>query len=248
MNTGLSTSNINYLAVSGEYIFASTSTGVFYSTNNGNSWITMNSGFPSSALIQGTLALNENYIYAGTQYYGVWKRLISDKYINVDPSSLSIDESENSTAVFNINTNTTWNISNSEPWLTATPNSGLYNGSILLTAQSNTITETRIAYVTVSGTNAMPKIVTVTQSGVPTKVYKTENSTIRFYPNPVKNTLFYSGVGANTRISIYDILGNLIKCNPIAENRIDVSSLKYGIYTIKFETENGIVIGRFVKQ
>jgi hypothetical protein len=248
MNTGFSSLNINYLAVNGEYIFASTSAGVFYSTNNGLSWSAMNSGFPTIALSQASFGMNDSYIYAGTQSFGVWKRLISDKYINVTPASLSIDEFENSTAVFNINANTSWILSSSESWLTGSPNSGSDNGSILLTAQANSITASRIAYVTVSGTDAMPKIVTVTQNGVPTSVGKTENSAIKIYPNPVKNILYYSGVVGNTRISIYDIMGNLIKCNRIADNQIDVSDLKYGIYTIKFETEEGIVIDRFVKQ
>ena len=224
---------------------------VVYSSpaNNGNSWTEMNSGLSGYNLNLNTIAPGESCIFAGTQYNGVWKRLLTDKYLNVSSNSLSVEAAGNSTASFNITSNTDWTISSSETWLTPGPDAGSLDGTIILTAQANTITATRTAIVTVSGIDVLSKMITVTQQGVPTAVEEPENAIgIKIFPNPVNNTLLLNGITQETKVSIYDFMGNLILFNQPIGNQIDVSNLKNGIYTIKFENKTGIVIRRFIKQ
>ncbi|MDP1728396.1 MAG: T9SS type A sorting domain-containing protein [Bacteroidota bacterium] len=65
-------SNITNLISIGNRLFASTTNGtVFYSDNKGNSWTKSGSGLPGSAI--NTLYANNNIIYAGTSIHGIYK-------------------------------------------------------------------------------------------------------------------------------------------------------------------------------
>ncbi len=70
------------LAASGSNIFAGTNErGVYLTTNNGSTWTAVNSGltvYPGCLIT--SLAVNDSYIYAGTQSNenGVWRRSLSE--------------------------------------------------------------------------------------------------------------------------------------------------------------------------
>ncbi|MEI6820761.1 MAG: T9SS type A sorting domain-containing protein [Bacteroidota bacterium] len=75
----------NYLSIisSGNSIFAGSSGslepsvfGVYLSTNNGSSWNAVNTGLLDTNVW--TLAVDNNYIYAGTYSHGVWRRPLSE--------------------------------------------------------------------------------------------------------------------------------------------------------------------------
>jgi hypothetical protein len=53
---------------------------------------------------------------------------------------------------------------------------------------------------------------------------------LKIYPNPVKNTLFFSS--ELHKIEIYSIDGKLLKRNPIG-NHIDIPELSKGVYILK---------------
>ena len=87
--------------------------------------------------------------------------------ITVTPASVSIiGSASGSSGTFNISSNTSWSITDDGSWLTVSPISGSYNGTITVTASSaNTGTSPRSATVTVAGTGVTSKTITVTQEG-----------------------------------------------------------------------------------
>lgn len=81
-------------------------------------------------------------------------------YVNVSANTLGIGATENSTATFNISSNTSWTVSSNQTWITAAPTSGSNNSTVTLTAQANPSTSnSRSAIISVSGGNT----ITVTQ-------------------------------------------------------------------------------------
>lgn len=85
--------------------------------------------------------------------------------LSVSPSAVNLAAAANSTATFNIVSNTSWTVTGNQPWLTANPTSGSNNAAITLTAQQNTGTSARAASITVSGTGVASQTVTATQAG-----------------------------------------------------------------------------------
>ena len=83
------------LAVSGTNLFAGTwGGGVFLSTNNGTNWLNKNQGFNYVQSVYALLIAND-YIFAGTGGYSVWRRLYSEaigiqNISTVIPSSFSL--------------------------------------------------------------------------------------------------------------------------------------------------------------
>ena len=86
--------------------------------------------------------------------------------VSLSPTSLSLAADANSTGSFDVNSNTNWTVSSNQTWLTDSPTSGLNIGTVTVTAQENASTSPRTATVTVSGTNAASKTVTVTQAPI----------------------------------------------------------------------------------
>lgn len=84
-------------------------------------------------------------------------------YLNVTPANQNVGSAPGNTN-FTVSSNTAWNANSNQTWCTVTP-SGNGNGIITATFTENTSTVSRIATINVSGTNASPVSVTVTQEG-----------------------------------------------------------------------------------
>lgn len=72
----------------------------------------------------------------------------------------------------------------------------------------------------------------------------TANNAISVYPNPAVESLYIDGVTENSEYVIYDISGKAIDEGTLLINKVDVSSLKTGMYFI--ETESGKT--KFIKK
>jgi len=83
--------------------------------------------------------------------------------LSVSASELTVAASENSEAVFDIVSNTYWQVSGSGYWLHADPKSGMNNKTITLTADVNHTDAPRAATITVTAEGLAPQLVTVTQ-------------------------------------------------------------------------------------
>lgn len=74
-------------------------------------------------------------------------------------------------------------------------------------------------------------------------------SSIKFYPNPVKNSLNYTGREKIGEVSIYDASGKKIKTQKTdsESGNIDVSDLHNGMYIITGKTNGGTDSFKIIK-
>ncbi|WP_370228172.1 endonuclease [Mesoflavibacter sp.] len=77
-----------------------------------------------------------------------------------------------------------------------------------------------------------------------------EKSTFKIYPNPIKGNTLNADVKSTTSYQIYDILGKKILSGTVTTNnkKINVSSLKKGIYILKLETSNGSITKKLIRE
>jgi hypothetical protein len=70
--------------------------------------------------------------------------------------------------------------------------------------------------------------------------------------NVLKSNIVYDNLFFNvsiSQVSVFDIMGKLVKMAAVSENKLNVSDLMNGIYILTAHTANGqIVAGQFVKQ
>jgi len=72
--------------------------------------------------------------------------------------------------------------------------------------------------------------------------------TLRLYPNPVQNVLYVDGQAA--QMSIYSIAGQLLRSYEIVDGKVDLSSLRQGMYLASLRDAAGatIAVERLIKQ
>jgi len=88
--------------------------------------------------------------------------------IHLSAKELTISAEANSTALFDINSNTAWNISGDENWLTEDEDAGINNKTITLTATANPRVQKRTVTLNVSSPGLPTETIKVTQAeGVP---------------------------------------------------------------------------------
>lgn len=116
VQTSLNNKWIRSFAVNQGTVFAGTDSGVFLTKNNGSNWFKKNQGFPFVPSIYSLLFTN-NYIFAGTNGYSIWRRLYSE-IISINfvsskvPSSYSLEQ--NFPNPFNPTTNIKFQIPKNE--------------------------------------------------------------------------------------------------------------------------------------
>ncbi|WET02448.1 RICIN domain-containing protein [Flavobacterium sp. YJ01] len=71
---------------------------------------------------------------------------------------------------------------------------------------------------------------------------------ISIYPNPVKNTLFFSSDIKDIQVSIFNQTGSLVIQKALKENSLDVSNLTTGVYLIVFEKDGTKITKQFIKK
>jgi len=69
---------------------------------------------------------------------------------------------------------------------------------------------------------------------------------IKFYPNPVKNTLFIDGAKSEVLLTVYDVFGKVV-LSEFGRFQIDVSSLVKGVYFVKVTQNNQSYTRKFIK-
>lgn len=74
------------------------------------------------------------------------------------------------------------------------------------------------------------------------------NSDVRIYPNPVSDFLSIETEKINpVSIEVYDVCGNKIM-DVISSNKIDVSMLKSGIYFLRINGLENLIVSKFIKE
>lgn len=73
---------------------------------------------------------------------------------------------------------------------------------------------------------------------------------ISIYPNPATDFIQFSGLNGTTKIEIHNLSGKLLGFNSYysTSHRIDISTLPKGIYLLKVHNQNGVEVGKFIKE
>ncbi len=79
-----------------------------------------------------------------------------------------------------------------------------------------------------------------------------ENSkieTVELFPNPVQNELFIRSKSTNLeRLDIIDVNGKIVSTLHHIQNKVTISHLKAGFYLFKFQTNQGVLLKKVIKQ
>ena len=67
-----------------------------------------------------------------------------------------------------------------------------------------------------------------------------------FYPNPVKDNIYFNTTSGI--LSIYDISGKQVFSQQFTSGQTDLSFLKQGIYIIKIQSGNEFQVSRLIKR
>ena len=71
---------------------------------------------------------------------------------------------------------------------------------------------------------------------------------ISIYPNPVKSQIYLNTDENIESVSIINTFGQTVNSNLIDYATVDTSNLSNGIYFLKIDTDNGMVIKKFIKE
>jgi hypothetical protein len=171
-------------------------------------------------------------------------------YLAISSNSEKILPTANSTKALNITSNSNWTATSNQTWLTLSSASGSKNATITLTAQANPTTATRTATITVSVTGVTAQSITITQDAGTTGIKEMSNNSVTLFPNPVTNELTIDNLNINSTISIFDLIGNLLFNKTVKSTieKIDVSNLPNGVYSIKLIDKKIIKTSKLIKQ
>ncbi len=75
-----------------------------------------------------------------------------------------------------------------------------------------------------------------------------DETNFNIYPNPVNSQFSFSNSTSVEKISITDVNGRLVEIKNHNLNSIDVSDLESGVYFVEINTNDGVVVKRFVKE
>ena len=76
-----------------------------------------------------------------------------------------------------------------------------------------------------------------------------EDNSVKVYPNPANNVLYVSGSSEVRNVEVCDLAGRkAIGVNEMAGDKIDVSSLKKGVYLVKVTTDSGTKVMKVIKK
>ena len=124
-----------------------------------------------------------------------------------------------------------------------------FNGPVILHSNAASMNHVLVAGGLSGNVSNAVHIYTFPVSGI-----NESNSTGRFkyYPNPVTDMLNVTVVQsiANTVLRLYNVNGELLSEQKVTNNttQIDVSKLEAGLYIIKLQSNEGVEIGKLIKQ
>ena len=77
-----------------------------------------------------------------------------------------------------------------------------------------------------------------------------DSNNYSLYPNPAKDIITLKSNSTISRVTIVSISGAVVKTNvdECNEAHINISDIKPGIYILRAQTKNGLIIKRFIKQ
>ncbi|MFA5972230.1 MAG: pectinesterase family protein [Lentimicrobiaceae bacterium] len=172
---------------------------------------------------------------------------VEEDIFSVSTNTLTIAPQDNSTKTFDITSNVSWKVASDQDWLSVSSDYGVDNSTITLTAAENTTLVERTANITVSGNGVASQTITVTQEAGTTGINEKTDKPFKVFPNPTTSIMTINNFNKGAIISIYDVNGILL-INETAKEKIDVSSLAKGVYSLKIADSKSIKMIKFIKQ
>jgi streptogramin lyase len=219
---------------------------------DGNNW----SAFTLENGLSGDLVHNIAIDKQGNKWFrtdGGVSKMEEDPYITISTSLLNIPDSSNSTATFNIISNTSWNIVSNQSWLTLNKASGSNFGRVTVTASANQDNKERTATLTISGDGVTSKTILVIQAKYVTGIENISDFNIQLYPLPVKDKLIisFSQPFSQASVVIYSLDGIQIYSSKIAQSitEVNMSGFVSGFYLVRIDLmDKGILTKKIIRQ
>jgi hypothetical protein len=167
----------------------------------------------------------------------------------VSPQNITILASSEASGNLNIRSNTNWQVTGFDQWLSISSLSGIGNDVVtVISHTSNPSTLPRVSNVTFSATDANPITIAVTQQGdTSTGLKETEEDKLNVYPNPSNGsvTIEYFNTEYLT-VQILNSKGIVISkfrtSGPIYQ--LDLSRYGKGLYILEFTNNKGETMRR----
>jgi hypothetical protein len=246
----------NALAVArsnSNFVYASTGGNIFKSTDGGNSWVSVTMGIPTGSSQITYIAVkptDEQTVYVSLSGYAStakvykttnggasWTNITATGLPNVPANCIEVENN----AVFGVYLGTDLGVYYTNDTLTAwVPyNSGLPN--VIIDELEINYISGKIRAGTYGRGLWESDLYTIT--GVKEKI--NENS-FSLYPNPAKNELYIQGITGDLEVT--NEIGQVVLRSTLASesNRIDVSSLKAGVYFATIRTADKTSRQKFV--
>ena len=235
----------------GNTLFVGTFNGIYRSTDNGDSWTAVNTGvdmvFPKIYI----MSANENKIYAGSWGGGVYVSSNNgDSWTAINNGLEATNKKINALTVSGTHV------------FAGTGNNGLYTITTDGTSWKN-ITSNMPSYLVNSIAVIGTDIFTGVGGNSNTYLWKrpiseitgvkniSSDNAFSVYPNPVKDKLTIRS-SSSANILNYEVLSldgkSILKTGIGEKANIDVSDLQRGIYMLKVNLKDGIMVSKFIKE
>jgi hypothetical protein len=168
----------------------------------------------------------------------------------VAPSLIIIDPHEGSSATMLMAAKLPWKVQKSDSWFTITPQSGIGYDTIVFTAKANLSEFDKPGIATFTSTDSNSLSVNVIQlAGNGNINNQIINQELVLFPNPITDYFQLRGIQGKTVIAINDLNGRVIlRKNIDHDETIPVNGLKKGIYFIRINNHEGIIVKKLIKE
>lgn len=169
---------------------------------------------------------------------------------NPEPASLLIGSPDGSMITYSIFSTFAWTATSDQEWLTVSSASGTGCATLTFTAGANPTTSPRTAIVTItfSGSRNAVQTITIVQDAGTVGIIALQGEESLIYPNPANDMLFFNSALKNAEVFIYDLNGILLLKEQMVGSKMNISSLRNGVYTLKVVGNSGVINKKFVKQ
>lgn len=178
-------------------------------------------------------------------------------FLLVNPQNHDVGEQAGN-VTFDLNANVAWTVNVDVPWVSVNPNFGSGNFTLTASYQANPNPVIRVATITITSGLTGPVTVTITQSASTATSELEAAYKFALFPNPAKEALNLSMDLPNAdlvRLEILTLDGKriaLLSDDVLPSGKqnfnYDVSTLAGGVYLVKMQVEEGMIVRRFVVQ
>jgi ligand-binding sensor domain-containing protein len=220
----------------------------------GNVYVGYTYDEPLSALSTGidgnvnTLDMYRNIVFAGGSSLWVLKSDIP--YIHLFYQNKLMQATGDSVTI-KILTSEHWWFTNKTDWITISPDEGIGDGTMTITAAPNNTNFVRVGFVKEFG-GGQVELSIYQDAANTTGIENASSANVTIYPVPVKDDLvisFPNQIG-NIRFVLYNLSGVQLLASTLTANttKVNMSGFKAGVYVLKIYSGNTCINRKIVKQ